>query len=165
MLRAAYEAATARDLPRLELALEEARALMPTPELELEARAQGTAFMTTLRAAWPVGLKELEPVLGGNWVPYGSAVGLAAAAAGVPLKPVLVGYFQSVISNLLSAGIRLIPLGQTAGQRILARLQPVTVAAAERTLTRPVEDIGTAAPMIDWTSMQHETQYTRLFRS
>jgi urease accessory protein len=165
MLRAAYEAAAGRNLPCLAQALEEARAMMPTPEFELEARAQGTAFVTTLRAAWPVALTDFEKILAEGWVPYGSAVGIAGAAAGLPLRPILIGYFQSVMSNLLSAGIRLIPLGQTAGQRILARLLAATLSAAERVLSRSAGDIGAAMPMIDWGSMQHETQYTRLFRS
>jgi urease accessory protein len=165
MLRDAYEAVATRDATRLTQALEEARAQIPTPEFELEARAQGTAFLTTLRAAWPVALKDMEKTFAEGWVPYGSAIGLAAAAAGLPLKPVLIAYFQSVMSNLLSAGIRLIPLGQTAGQRILARLQPVALAAVERVLSRRDCDIGAAAPMIEWTSTHHETQYTRLFRS
>lgn len=153
MLRAAYEA---RDLAPV---LEEARAFVPTLEFELEHRAQGEAFMTAFRAAW--GEVHLPP----GWVPYPCAVGLAAKTCGVPLRPALITFFHSVVSNLISAAIRTVPLGQTAGQRVLASLQTDVVAAADGVLTRDTQDIGAAAPLIEWTSIAHETQYTRLFRS
>jgi urease accessory protein len=83
----------------------------------------------------------------------------------VPLGDALVAFLHAVSANLVSAGLRLIPLGQTDGQRVTARLEPVAVAAASAALQRAPADIGAATPMADWTSMQHETQYTRLFRS
>ena len=156
MLRTSHEA---KDRVALAEALEEARAFVPTLEFELEHRAQGEAFMTAFRAAW--GDKDLQQ----GWTPYPSAVGIATAASGVPLRPALIAFFHSVVSNLISAGIRTIPLGQTAGQRVLAALQPAVIAAADDTLRRDKRDIGSAAPMFEWTSIQHETQYTRLFRS
>ena len=61
--------------------------------------------------------------------------------------------------------MRLIPLGQTDGQRAIAALEPPIAAAARAARDTPLDEIGTAAPMIDWCSMRHETQYTRLFRS
>jgi len=156
MLRAAYEA---KDRAALADALEEARAFVPTLEFELEHKAQGQAFMTAFRAAWgAVALPE-------GWVPYPSAVGIAAASSGVPLRPALIAFFHAVVSNLISAGIRTIPLGQTAGQRVLAALQPAVIAAADDALRRDTRDVGSAAPVVEWTSIQHETQYTRLFRS
>jgi urease accessory protein len=81
------------------------------------------------------------------------------------LRAALIAFFHSVVSNLISAGIRTVPLGQTAGQRILASLQGGVIAAADDALARDPNDIGSAAPMIEWTSIRHETQYTRLFRS
>ena len=63
------------------------------------------------------------------------------------------------------AGLRLIPLGQSDGQRIVRALEPVIGETAEMALVTPVDDLGTAAPMVDICSMKHETQYTRLFRS
>ena len=153
MLRSAYEA---RDLAR---ALEEARAFVPTLEFELEHKSQGEAFMLAFRAAWG------EVRLPDGWVPYPSAVGIAARTCSVPLRAALIAYFHSVVSNLISAGIRTVPLGQTAGQRILASLQAAVIAAAEDALSRDPDDVGAAAPIIEWTSIRHETQYTRLFRS
>jgi urease accessory protein len=153
MLRAAYEA---HDLAR---ALEDARAMVPTLEFELEHKSQGEAFMLAFRAAWG------EVRLPDGWVPYPSAVGIAARTCGVPLRAALIAFFHSVVSNLISAGIRTVPLGQTAGQRILASLQSAVIAAADGALTRDHDDVGSAAPMIEWASIRHETQYTRLFRS
>ena len=167
MLRATYEAAAARDRALLGEALAEARAFVPTAEFELENRAQGQAFMLCLRAAWSDAqdLAWMDRVLNEDWVPYPSAVGIAAALASVPLETTLGAFFHAVVSNLVSAGIRLIPLGQTAGQRILAQLQSAVLSAASDVLKRDASDVGSAAPLIEWTSVRHETQYTRLFRS
>jgi len=56
-------------------------------------------------------------------------------------------------------------LGQSDGQTVLVRLEPVVLEAAQRSLTTSPEDMGTMTPMVDWSSMKHETQHTRLFRS
>jgi urease accessory protein len=61
--------------------------------------------------------------------------------------------------------MRLIPLGQTDGQRAIAALEPNIAATVGAARATPLEEIGTAAPLIDWCSIRHETQYTRLFRS
>jgi urease accessory protein len=166
-LRAAHDAATTHDADALRAAIGEARAWQPTREFALESLAQGKAFITTLRDVLPPSpaLTWAMPVIEGEAIAYSSAVGLAAALHGVPLKETLVGYFQAFTGNLVSAGIRLIPLGQTAGQRIMVKLEAPILAAAEAALVRKPEDIGTAASMADWASMKHETQYTRLFRT
>ena len=88
---------------------------------------------------------------------------LKARGGGVIINTASVQGLQS--ANLVSAGVRLVPLGQTDGQRAQAALEGPVRAATEQALSRPLEDLGTAAPMVDWTSMKHETQYTRLFRS
>jgi urease accessory protein len=66
---------------------------------------------------------------------------------------------------LISAGVRLVPLGQTDGQRVLAALTPVVAATCERALVASLDDLGGATFRADLVSMRHETQYTRLFRS
>jgi len=77
----------------------------------------------------------------------------------------LPSFLQSYIANLVTAGIRLIPLGQTDGQRAIAELEPSVLAASKEAEKAGLEDLGSAAFMIDLASMAHETQYTRLFRS
>ena len=167
MLRAAFEAVRRADRAGLAAALEEARAFVPTLEFGLEHRAQGQAFIVAFRAAWhdSEANGELARIVDADWVPYPSAVGIAAAHGAIALEQTLVAFFHSVVSNLVSAGIRLAPLGQTSGQRIIASLQPAVIAAARGVGRRDPADVGAAAPMIEWTSIAHETQYTRLFRS
>ena len=93
------------------------------------------------------------------------SVGVAAAGHAIPLAPALGAYLHAVVANLISAGVRLIPLGQTAGQRVLAELEPVVASAAQAAITTPLDEVGGATFRADIAGMRHETQYTRLFRS
>jgi len=98
-------------------------------------------------------------------VSHAAAFGAAAARARIALDAALLGYLQAFAATLMSAGLRLGLVGQTDGQRILAALEPVIVAAAKAARIRDVGDFGSAAFAVDLASMAHETQYTRLFRS
>jgi urease accessory protein len=90
---------------------------------------------------------------------------VAAAGHGIPLEPALRAFLHAIAANLISAGVRLVPLGQSDGQRVLAALEPVVEATARRVLVTSLDDVGSAALRADLASMLHETQYTRLFRS
>ena len=90
---------------------------------------------------------------------------LAAVAWQIPLQQTVQGFAWTWLENLTLAGVKLIPLGQTAGQRILHDLGDVTNLAVQRGLTLPNEDMGASAPALAIASSRHETQYTRLFRS
>ena len=92
-------------------------------------------------------------------------VGAVCRFAGIELATALPLYLQSFAANLVSAAVRLVPLGHTNGLRIVAALEPVVTDAAEAAASTDLDDLGTATPMLDWCSMRHETQYTRLFRS
>jgi urease accessory protein len=140
--------------------IELAAAWRGTAETALEAAQQGAAFVSTTCAAWPG--TALDHVV--TPPAYPVAVGLACAGT-VPLDAALLAYVHALAANFVSAGIRLIPLGQTDGQRTLAALAPRIVAVAERAATASLDEIGTAAFGIDLCSIRHETQYTRLFRS
>ncbi|MGE5269016.1 MAG: urease accessory protein UreF [Thiohalocapsa sp.] len=96
---------------------------------------------------------------------HSAMFGAAAAQAGIALADALVGYLQAFAANIISAGLRLGIVGQTDGQRILAALEPVIAAAAAASQRRSAEDFGSAGFAADLLSMQHETQYSRLFRS
>ncbi len=61
--------------------------------------------------------------------------------------------------------MRSVPLGQTDGQIALASLEPIVRQAVDAALNADLDEVGTATPLLDWCSMRHETQYTRLFRS
>ena len=142
-----------------------AAAFAPSKERHLETTAQGRAFIEATRAAWPcAALDRLAAVWDGP-VAYPVAVGVAAAGHGIALEPALGAYLHAVTANLISAGVRLIPLGQTDGQRLLAAFEPIVAATAARALGTPLDQVGGAAFRADLASMLHETQYTRLFRS
>ncbi len=142
-----------------------AAAFVPSRERQLETTAQGRAFIDIARAAWNCdGLDEMIASCDGAIV-YPVAVGLVSAAHEIPLAPALHAFFHALVSNWISAGARLIPLGQTDSQRVLAMLEPVVVATAKRALRASLDDLGSATFRADLAGMRHETQYTRLFRS
>jgi urease accessory protein len=161
----AHRAAAAEDDKALRAVAELAAAFAPSKERHLETTAQGNAFVEATRAAWPcAALDRLKRVWDGA-VGYPVAVAVAAAGHGVALEPALAAFLQAVAANLVSAGVRLIPLGQTDGQRVLAALEPLVAATAQRAPGVPLDDIGSAAFRADLATARHETQYTRLFRS
>jgi urease accessory protein len=168
LFAAVHRAVCAGDEAAFLWAAERAAAMRGTAELALECNAQGTAFVATVAATWQdldIGhwrdlLLEREVVSA-----YPVAVALCAAVSGVELRAALFAFLQAFSSALVAAGVKLIPLGQTDGQRAIAELEPVVGAATDTALARPLDDLGAAAPMIDLLSMRHETQYTRLFRS
>ncbi len=137
-----------------------ARALCPTEERLLEADAQGQAFLRAVNSGWP----ELVPE-GFTALPYPVAVGAVTAQAGIPRETALNAYLHAFCANLVSAGLRLVPLGQTDGVRSLAALEEVIAARAEWAASAGEDDLWSFAPFSDIASMKHETQYTRLFRS
>ena len=133
-----------------------AEALAPSTERHLETMAQGAAFARTTAAAWNLPVPPM---------PYPVAVGHAARLAGLPLAPTLTLFLQAFAANVVSAGVRLIPVGQTDGQRITARLLPLAARIASDAEAAPLDDIGGITARADLASMLHETQTTRLYRS
>lgn len=151
LLTAAY-----RDPKNSEIA-DLAAALQPSRERHLETMAQGAAFGATTVAAW--GGESADDVA------YPVAIGRAASTHDIPLEGTIVLFLQNFVANLASVGIRLIPLGQTEGQQIIADLMTVCSAVAQDALVSDLDDIGGATIMADIASMKHETQTVRLFRS
>ncbi len=168
ILRNAYRASSAGDIRALMDANRRGVAFRATAETRLETTVQGEAFLATCRAAWPNpfldrwadGISDRDEA-----VCYAAAIGAATAQAGIPLDCALLGYLQALASNLVSAGLRLGIIGQTDGQRIVAALEPIISAAAADALTRDLDGLGSATFAVELASMDHETQYTRLFRS
>ncbi len=145
-----------------------AAALRGTAELALESAAQGMAFLATVRRAWPdAALDGLAHRLATEAVAPTLPVvaGAATALDGAPLCAALATYLQSTTANLVTAGVRLVPLGQTDGQIAVASLEAAVLATAAVAASASLDEIGSAAFMIDIASARHETQYTRLFRS
>jgi urease accessory protein len=161
----AHRATAARDDAALLAVAELAAAFTPSRERFLETTAQGRAFFETTRAAWGCAALDRLAAAWDGPLAYPIAVAVASAGHDIALEPALAAFLQAVASNLVSAGLRLVPLGQTDGQRVLAGLEPLIAACAQRALACLLEDIGSAAFRADIASMRHETQYTRLFRS
>lgn len=163
-----YRAFCAADESRLVELFELADALRGSKELALESSAQGMAFLKMLRQVWPDSSLDHWGVRLANMQrqpAYPLAVAMAAALHAVPLATALNAYLHATAANLISAGVRLVPLGQTDGQRVTAAVEKTIIKATEWALETELVDIGAAALMVDWTSIAHETQYTRLFRS
>ena len=156
------------ELADLDTLTQLAAAFRGSAETALESRQQGGAFLDVTRKAWPHPLLDAfaaRQAQVGTPVAHCIAVAVACAAHEIALAPALHSYIHAVAANLVSAGTRLIPLGQTQAQIAIAQLSPVITAVAERAQAMSLDDLGTAAPAIELCSLRHETQYTRLFRS
>jgi urease accessory protein len=164
LLACAHRALEAGDAAALHETNDLALALAPSGELRLETAQQGRSFLDAALAAWPhPDLSQASNDIGE--VAYPVALGMAAAAHGVPLAATLPAFLLAFMQNLVSAAIRSAPIGQTAGMRVVAALTPQTAALAREAETLPLDAIGGCVFRADLGSFRHETQYTRLFRS
>jgi len=148
--------------------VELAAAFRGTLEFALESSQQAAACLVTLRQVWPDCVMDwLSDILSKRHIQPALAVvlGIRSARQGIPANLALPAFLQSYIANLVTAGVRLIPLGQTDGQRAIAELEDVVQAASTQAKSATIDDLGSAAFMVDLASIAHETQYTRLFRS
>jgi urease accessory protein len=161
----AHRAAADGDDEALAATAELAAAFAGSRERFLETTAQGHAFLQITQAAWTTPALDRLTAAWSGPLAYPIAVAAACAGHAIALAPALHAFLHGVASNLVSAGVRLVPLGQTDGQRVLAALETPLAQAAERALITAPDDIGMAALRADIASMRHETQYTRLFRS
>jgi urease accessory protein len=171
MLRA-YHATAAQDGTSLLAWNRWWSAARDTEELRLQSWQMGRSLLRlfldledpnpqgVVNKAWPA-LGELF----GQDCNFAIAFGMVAAAWHIDPTAALLGYLQSWATNLVSAGIKLIPLGQTAGQQTLLNLEPEIYAAAEVILALPNEALESCGWGLSLASMAHETLYSRLFRS
>lgn len=166
LFAASWRAAADGDWPAFDTIAERAAAWRGTSEMALESRQQGGSFLSITRNAWPhADLDAAHQRLGGE-IALPVAVALAASVHGVALEQALVGYLHGFTANLISAAVRTVPLGQSDGQLALAALEPTVRRAVDAAMaTDDLDEVGTATPLLDWCSLRHETQYTRLFRS
>ncbi len=155
--RAAGDLAALTDITELALAAQTSR------ERHAETVGQGNAFLAAAAAWQPTVLRALAAKIGD--LPYPVAVGALAGAQGIAQDDATLGFLQAFAANLISAAVRLVPLGQSTGLAVLAALEPVILAVAEDTAHRTLDDLGGACFRADIASAKHETQYTRLFRS
>ncbi len=153
LLASAHRAEAQEEVARL---AELADALAPSRERRAEAAALGAAFAAAVRAADNLAVPD---------APLSVALGRAARLAGLPALPVALVHLQSAVTTLAQAAQRLMPLGQTAAQGVVAALAPGAREVAETSMALGPDDLGGSALAIDLASMRHETQEPRLFRS
>jgi urease accessory protein len=160
----AYHCAVGDDHARLAQVAELAAASRGTYEFSLEASQQAAACLTMLRQMWPDPMLDalsrlpVSPILA-------VVIGVRSAKEQIPVNVALPAFLHSYVANLVTAGIRLIPLGQTDGQFAIVQLEPAVLSASQCARTASLEEIGSAGFMVELSSIRHETQYTRLFRS
>lgn len=159
----AFRAAAAADLPRLQAVAELASALSPSCERHLESTAQGHAFLETISVSWPCG--SANALLENGGTTYSVAVAAVAADHGIAIEVALPAYLNAFIANLISVGVRLIPIGQNAGLGILSALHPQIAETADRAEESTLDDLGSSTILSDIASMRHEVQYSRVFRT
>jgi urease accessory protein len=133
-----------------------ARALQPCAERLQESREQGTALARTVTGITGRDMPaRLLPV----------AVAEAARVLDLPARDVIALYLQGFAGNLVTIAIRHVPLGQTEGQAVLARLLPQIHALADRATRATLDEIGTCALAGDLAALQHEVMDVRIFRT
>ncbi|GCL41318.1 urease accessory protein UreF [Anabaena sp. FACHB-1250] len=134
-----------------------------TEELRAASWQMGRSLMQLLSKLEP----EILPLVHAVGYPSNYAIAFAIACAywDINIQACLLAYLHSWANNLITAGIKLIPLGQTAGQELLLGLQPLLTTTVEEILLMDDDDLGCCNWGLSLASMQHETQYTRLFRS
>jgi urease accessory protein len=165
---AAWRSTMDDDRKKLFDVAELAAAFRGTSEFALESAQQAASCLSMLRQVWPDRVLDwLSEILCRRDVRPALAVVLAVSSArqGIPAGLALPAFLQSYIANLVNAGVRLIPLGQTDGQLAVAELEQGVQRASAEAEESTLRDLGSAAFMVDLASMAHEAQYTRLFRS
>jgi urease accessory protein len=133
-----------------------ARAFAPSKERLAETALQGAAFCQTTTA---ISGHEIAGLT------YPVALGYAARLHDLPLDVTVHMYLHAFLSNLVAAAQRLMPIGQVEGQRLLSALAPLIANAAKDAQTAEISDLNGCCFVADIASMQHETQYSRMFRS
>ncbi|WP_373286753.1 urease accessory protein UreF [Actibacterium pelagium] len=135
---------------------EECRAFAPSRERLKEADLQGAAFCEITGELLGARLKGLS---------YPVAVGRAARLADLPVQLTMQMYLQAFLANLAAVAMRLVPLGQTDGQRLIRDLTPMCSEIAKKAMGATLDDLSSTAFLADIASMKHELQYSRIFRT
>ncbi len=132
-----------------------------TSELRAEERHLGHALA---RVLVELGLHDAQPWQAMD-AAYATLLALAAARWQIPLRETLAGYLWAWSENQVLAAVKSVPLGQSAGQRVLRRLADAIPHIVELALALPDEAIGVGVLLPVIASALHESQYSRLFRS
>ncbi len=163
VLRHAHRAAAVGDLDGLSEVAELAVAAQPARERQTESSGQGNAFVLAAASWRPDLLHALARRM--DDVAYPVAVGALVGAHGIDIEAATAAFLQAFAANLISAAVRLVPLGQSDGLYVLATLEAAMLDITMATRHCALDDLGGACFRSDLAAMRHETQHTRLFRS
>jgi len=134
-----------------------ALALCPSKERWIESIKLGKSFSKNIRDNWSYNIEDE--------LAFPVALGKAGSFFSIPLDQLLIIFLQSFASNLITFGIKHIPLGQSAGQKILINLIPVIQAQSMKYKNYDITDIGSSAFISDLASMYHENLKNRIYQT
>jgi urease accessory protein len=165
VLAQALPAWQAHDLPRIAELNDWVQLTRESAELRQQTQQMGRSLAEWLknRPAPDARVKQLAALRPAPAWPV--AFALAAAQAGAPARDALLAFGFGWAENMVQAAMRSVPLGQSAAQRMLARLIDALPDAAQRAAALADDQRQAFTPMLAILSAQHETQYSRLFRS
>jgi urease accessory protein len=138
-----------------------ALALAPSSERRLETVQQGNSFQRAIGESW----NSENAITRFDEIAYPVAFGIAVAQHGIALSDAIPAFLNAFLSGLISAAIRLSIIGQRDGQKLLAALVPKIRILATDIGNTTLDDLGSATLGVDFASLKHEEQYSRLFRS
>ncbi|MBE9181960.1 urease accessory protein UreF [Oculatella sp. LEGE 06141] len=138
-------------------------AMRETEEMRSQSWQMGRSLTRLLQSLEP----ELRPAIAACGEPCNFAIAFSLAAAHwqINREVTVLAYLHSWVSNLVNAGVRLIPLGQTQGQQVLLNVYPQTIETVQAVLVIPDDELYCCSWGVAIASMNHETLYSRLFRS
>ena len=142
-----------------------ANAIKPTKEIALESYQVGVSFRNILMDVYSNSnltfyLNRLD-----DCITYPSVVGVAGGIFEVEKNLLLHGYLHAFTSNILSAALRIMPIGQTEIQKIIFQMKGNVEEMTNKSLGLSLSDLGSSVFISEWASSKHQNQYTRLFRS
>jgi len=166
LLKRLYLAVQGNDAEQLQYWSRMSLAMRETAELRDEERQRGRAMRSLIHSleSTDTGGKESDVCRNENVCQLGSFAVYCAKEL-ISLELAMQGYAFSWLENQVTAGVKLVPLGQTAGQQILYRHAALIDQCIENALHVTDDDIGYSSPALAMASSQHETQYCRLYRS
>lgn len=157
-----YRAIHNEELSALEKWCATLLACRETSELRMEEQTRGRAFTSLLQGLDIPGSNRYQDVLNRSQL---AGFTLAAVHWNIPVEKAAFAYSWAWLENQILTGVKIIPLGQTEGQRLLLQISSNMSEAINRGLILGDEEIGSSAPALALACSLHETQYTRLFRS
>ena len=159
----AYQSLVQGDLQKLATWNAWLSAARETEELRQQSWQMGRSLVRLLLSLQPEIVSVTDKI--GDSCNYAIAFGIAAAHWQIDSQDAILAYFQSWVTNLIGAGVKLIPLGQTDGQKLLLNLNPLLIESTNKVIDLPDENLASCSWGLSLASMAHQGQYTRLFRS